>query len=53
MYDWEPGHIDLSHIQDRLSVTTPGYSLTDVYLELLLRACISPINGLLQAQGKD
>ncbi|KAJ0130764.1 Uncharacterized protein HZ326_26137 [Fusarium oxysporum f. sp. albedinis] len=61
MYDWEPTHIDLSLIQDNLSTTTPGYSfvsdpvnqLIDAYPELLLRACISPIDGLLRVQGKD
>ncbi|RKK78283.1 hypothetical protein BFJ68_g17903, partial [Fusarium oxysporum] len=61
MYDWEPPHIDLSLIRDNLSTTTPGYSfvsdptnkLTDTYPELLLRACISPIDGLLRVQGKD
>ncbi|RGP58116.1 hypothetical protein FSPOR_11930, partial [Fusarium sporotrichioides] len=61
MYDWEPPYIDLSLIRDNLSTTTPGYSfvsdptnkLTGAYLELLLRACISPIDGLLCVQGKD
>lgn len=61
MYDWEPEHGDLSQIRDRLSMTTPGYSfvsdpankLMDAHLELLLRACISPIDGLLRARGKD
>jgi hypothetical protein len=61
MYDWEPPHIDLSLVRDNLSTTTPGYSfvsdpankLTGAYPELLLRACISPIDGLLRVQGKD
>ncbi|SPJ82463.1 uncharacterized protein FTOL_09868 [Fusarium torulosum] len=61
MYDWEPTHIDLSLIRDNLSTTTPGYSfvsdpvnqLTDAYPELLLRACISPVDGLLQEQGQN
>ncbi|EXK26016.1 hypothetical protein FOMG_17377 [Fusarium oxysporum f. sp. melonis 26406] len=61
MYDREPAHADLSQIRDRLSMTTPGYSfvsdpankLTDAHLKLLLRACVSPIDGLLRAQGKD
>ncbi|KAL3595891.1 hypothetical protein FPOAC2_10261 [Fusarium poae] len=61
MYDWEPPYIDLSLIRDNLSTTTPGYSfvsdptnkLTGAYPELLLRACISPIDGLLRVQGKD
>ncbi|KAK7583216.1 hypothetical protein V3481_012509 [Fusarium oxysporum f. sp. vasinfectum] len=61
MYDWEPTHIDLSLIGDNLSTTTPGYSfvsdpvnqLTDAYPELLLRACISPVDGLLQEQGQN
>ncbi|KAL5591137.1 hypothetical protein FOBRF1_014694 [Fusarium oxysporum] len=61
MYDWEPTHIDLSLIRDNLSTTTPGYSfvsdpvnqLTDAYPELLLRVCISPVDGLLQEQGQN
>ncbi|KAI7771118.1 hypothetical protein LZL87_013445 [Fusarium oxysporum] len=61
MYDWEPPHTDLSLIRDNLSTTTPGYSfvsdpankLTGAYPELLLRACISPVDGLLRVQGKD
>ncbi|KNB04657.1 hypothetical protein FOXG_06708 [Fusarium oxysporum f. sp. lycopersici 4287] len=61
MYDWEPTHLDLSLIRDNLSTTTPGYSfvsdpvnqLTDAYPELLLRACISPVDGLLQEQGQN
>ncbi|CAM1507685.1 Fc.00g073260.m01.CDS01 [Cosmosporella sp. VM-42] len=61
MYNWEPADIDLGNIRDRISTTTPGYSflsdsankLSDSYLDLFLRACISPIDGLLQRQGKD
>ncbi|RKK10802.1 hypothetical protein BFJ66_g16872 [Fusarium oxysporum f. sp. cepae] len=61
MYDWEPPHTDLSLIRDNLSTTTTGYSfvsdpankLTGAYPELLLRACISPVDGLLRLQGKD
>ncbi|RKK61043.1 hypothetical protein BFJ69_g17165 [Fusarium oxysporum] len=61
MYDWEPPHVDLSLLRDNLSTTTPGYSfvsdpankLTGAYPELLLRACISPVDGLLRVQGKD
>ncbi|KAH7186847.1 hypothetical protein DER44DRAFT_754195 [Fusarium oxysporum] len=61
MYDWEPASIDLSQIRDNLSTTTPGYSfasdpankLSDAHLELLLRAYVSSIDGLLQEQGKD
>ncbi|SPJ74764.1 uncharacterized protein FTOL_04495 [Fusarium torulosum] len=61
MYDGEPPHIDLSLVRDNLSTTTPGYSfvsdpankLTGAYPELLLRACISPIDCLLRVQGKD
>ncbi|KAK7571298.1 hypothetical protein V3481_018515 [Fusarium oxysporum f. sp. vasinfectum] len=60
-YDWEPTHIDLSLIRDNLSTKTPGYSfvsdpvnqLTDAYPELLLRACISPVDGLFQEQGQN
>ncbi|KAH7142951.1 hypothetical protein B0J13DRAFT_636782 [Dactylonectria estremocensis] len=61
MYDWEPDDIDLQHIRDRISTTTPGYSfITDpanqlegAYLELFMRACVSPIDGLLKMHTKD
>ncbi|KJZ71002.1 hypothetical protein HIM_09613 [Hirsutella minnesotensis 3608] len=55
MYDWEPAYPNLGGIHDRMSNTTPGYSfvqdpdnnLKDAYLDLLLRACVSPVDGLL------
>lgn len=61
MYDWEPADIDLQHIRDRISTTTPGYSfvsdpangLGGVYLDLFMRACVSPIDGLLKMHTKD
>ncbi|KAM0361930.1 hypothetical protein ACHAPK_011646, partial [Fusarium culmorum] len=61
MYGWEPAHINMSQVRDNLSTTTPGYSfvsdpanqLADAYLELLPRACVSPVDSLLQTQGKD
>lgn len=56
MYDWDPGDVDLANVRDRLSNTTDGYSfvsdpangLEDAYLELFMRACVSPVDGLLQ-----
>ncbi|WJG35790.1 uncharacterized protein FOBCDRAFT_138605 [Fusarium oxysporum Fo47] len=59
MYDWEPSYIDLSLIRDNLLMITPDYSfvsdpanqLTDAYPELLLRACISPVDGLLHVRA--
>ncbi|KAH7173080.1 hypothetical protein DER46DRAFT_679212 [Fusarium sp. MPI-SDFR-AT-0072] len=61
MYDWDPDYLDLADVRDRLSNTTNGYSfvsdpankLEDAYLELFMRACISPVDGLLQKRGKD
>ncbi|KAH7114040.1 hypothetical protein EDB81DRAFT_702669 [Dactylonectria macrodidyma] len=59
MYDWVPADIDLGHIRDRISTTTTGYSfvsdpmnaLEGAYLELLTRAYVSPIDGLLKTQA--
>ncbi|EWZ28507.1 hypothetical protein FOZG_17818 [Fusarium oxysporum Fo47] len=56
MYDWDPGDVDLANVRDRLSNTTNGYSfvsdpangLEDAYLELFMRACVSPVDGLLR-----
>lgn len=61
MYDWDPDYLDLADVRDRLSNTTNGYSfvsdpankLEDAYLELFMRACISPVDGLLQKRRKD
>ncbi|SCO06132.1 uncharacterized protein FFB20_12479 [Fusarium fujikuroi] len=61
MYDWDPDYLDLADIRDRLSNATNGYSfvsdpankLEDAYLELFMRVCISPVDGLLQKRGKD
>ncbi|KAL6405833.1 hypothetical protein AUP68_10972 [Ilyonectria robusta] len=60
MYEWEPDEIDLRHIRDRISTTTQGYSfvtdpangLESLHLDLFMRACISPIDGLLKTQSK-
>ncbi|KAH8662663.1 hypothetical protein BGZ61DRAFT_462950 [Ilyonectria robusta] len=60
MYEWEPDEIDLRHIRDRISTTTQGYSfvtdpangLEGLHLDLFMRACISPIDGLLKTQSK-
>ncbi|KAF9777496.1 hypothetical protein IL306_004401 [Fusarium sp. DS 682] len=61
MYDWDPGDVDLANVRDRLLNTTNGYSfvsdpangLEDAYLELFMRACVSPVDGLLRKQGRD
>ncbi|KAF4415206.1 hypothetical protein FACUT_13593 [Fusarium acutatum] len=61
MYDWDPGDVDLANVRDRLSNTTNGYSfvsdpangLEDAYLELFMRACVFPVDGLLRKQGRD
>ncbi|KAF4981747.1 hypothetical protein FDECE_17640 [Fusarium decemcellulare] len=60
MYDWEPPDINMASIRDSMATTTSGYSfvsdptnqLTDAYLEVLLRACISPVNGLVRTQAR-
>ncbi|KAH6985327.1 hypothetical protein EDB80DRAFT_821764 [Ilyonectria destructans] len=61
MYEWEPADPDLGAIRDRLSTSTAGYSfvadptnrLADAYLEVFMRACTSPVDGLLKAQSKS
>ncbi|KAH6874263.1 hypothetical protein B0T10DRAFT_415606 [Thelonectria olida] len=61
MYNWEPADINFKDIRDRISTTTLGYSffpdpannLSDVYLELFLRACVSPIDGLVKKHTED
>ncbi|EWZ28964.1 hypothetical protein FOZG_17402 [Fusarium oxysporum Fo47] len=53
MYDWDPSDVDLANVWDRLPNTTNGYSfvsdpvngLEDAYLELFMRACVSPIDA--------
>ncbi|KAH7119368.1 hypothetical protein B0J13DRAFT_403719, partial [Dactylonectria estremocensis] len=60
MYEWDPDEIDLRHIRDRISTTTQGYSfvmdpangLESLHLDLFMRACISPIDGLLKTHSK-
>lgn len=60
MYEWEPDEINLRHIRDRISTTTQGYSfvtdpangLEGLYLDLFMRVCISPIDGLLKTHSK-
>ncbi|KAL6405859.1 hypothetical protein AUP68_10999 [Ilyonectria robusta] len=60
MYEWEPDEIDLRHIRDRISTTTQGYSfvtdpansLEGLHLDLFMRVCISPIDGLLKTYSK-
>lgn len=59
MYDWDPPKPDFKRIRDKLSTSSAGYSfvtdpangLADAYLQLLSRACQSPIDGLLQRLG--
>lgn len=56
MFEWQPDLPDLRTLRDRLSDTSVGYSfvsdsanrLTDEYLLLLKRACLSPVDGLLK-----
>jgi hypothetical protein len=54
MYDWVPPNRDLKTLRDRLSTATAGYSfvsdpvngIASAYLELLMKACLSPVNRL-------
>jgi len=54
MYDWIPPTRDLKTLRDRLSTATAGYSfvsdpangILNAYLELLTKACLSPVNRL-------
>ncbi|KAJ6438994.1 hypothetical protein O9K51_08397 [Purpureocillium lavendulum] len=56
MYNWEPPEPDYKRIRDRLSTSTVGYSfVTDsvnglqrAHFELFTRACLSPVDCLLQ-----
>ncbi|KAK4073268.1 hypothetical protein Purlil1_13123 [Purpureocillium lilacinum] len=56
MYDWDPPEPDFKRIRDRLSTSTAGYSfVTDsanelqlAHFELFTRACLSPVDCLLQ-----
>ncbi|KAF4446765.1 hypothetical protein F53441_9625 [Fusarium austroafricanum] len=58
MYEWEPVEPDFKGIRDRLSMATTNYSfvtdpangLADAYLELFMKACTSPMDGLLKTQ---
>ncbi|KAJ3531129.1 hypothetical protein NM208_g9021 [Fusarium decemcellulare] len=58
MYEWEPVEPDFKAIRDRLSmastnysfVTDPANGLADAYLELFMKACKSPMDGLLKTQ---
>jgi hypothetical protein len=60
MYDWVPPTRDLRTLRDRLSTATAGYSfvsdpangISNAYLELLTKACLSPVN-LLTLIGKN
>ncbi|RGP58413.1 hypothetical protein FSPOR_11888 [Fusarium sporotrichioides] len=60
MFDWEPADPDLGGLRDRLSTAKSGYSfvsdaangLNDAYLELLMRACTSSIDGILKSRGQ-
>ncbi|PON20041.1 hypothetical protein TGAM01_v211085 [Trichoderma gamsii] len=60
MYKWKPPAPNFKNIHDRLSNSIAGYSfandsrneLSGLYLELFNRACLAPIDGLIQAQGR-
>lgn len=56
LYGWQPPRPDLGKLRDRLSEKTAGYSfvtdpangLRDAYLQLVRRACVAPLDGLLR-----
>ncbi|QLI69347.1 uncharacterized protein G6M90_00g060920 [Metarhizium brunneum] len=56
LFGWQPSQSHFQELRDRLSdkkagysfVTDPANGLSDAYLQLIKRACIAPMDGLLQ-----
>lgn len=60
LFGWQPPRPRFRELRDRLSDKTAGYSfvtdpangLSDIYLQLVKRACIAPMDGLLRRDSR-